>query len=126
MKKIILMLMILAAGFGFRAQAESVPQFPGGDEVLQKYLADKIQYPPQAAEMGIEGVVGVVFIVHADGTLSEPKISRMVDPDLEAEAIRVVMMMPNWIPAENNGKPVDAAVNLPIKFSLPSAEAEEE
>lgn len=55
----------------------------------------------------------------ADGTISSIKVTRMIDPDLEAEAIRLVREMPKWIPADNNGAPVDATANVVISFRLP-------
>lgn len=118
MKKL-LMTILLAGGISLAASADSTPSFPGGEAAVEQYLAENIKYPAPAAENGIEGVVTVEFTVKADGTIGQIKIVRMLDPDLEQEAIRVVKNMPAWTPAEEGGKPVDKTVTLPVKFSLP-------
>lgn len=102
------------------ASAADTPTFPGGQTAIDQYIATNLQYPPQARENGVEGVVGVLFIVQADGKIGNIKIKRMVDPDLESEAIRLVKKMPAWTPAERNGTPVDAPVELDIPFTLPT------
>lgn len=109
-----------AAGIALAAAADSTPAFPGGQEALEQYIAANIKYPKTAADNGIEGVVGVAFTVKSDGSIGTIKISRMVDPDLEQEAIRLVKNMPTWTPAEKGGVAVDETVTLPIKFTLPS------
>ena len=89
---------------------------------MRNYLTENIQYPPMAAEMGIEGVVTVEFMVKADGSIGNAKIVRVVDPDLEEEALRIVNSMPRWNPASMDGVPTDAWFSLPIKFILPTPE----
>lgn len=101
------------------AYAGPTPQFPGGDAALKKYLADNMKYPQTAKDNGIEGVVDVAFIVRADGSIGSIKIVRMVDPDLESEAIRLVKGMPAWTPADKNGQPVDADSRIEVVFVLP-------
>ena len=92
---------------------------------MMQYLADNVCYPEIAAEMGIEGVVTVEFTVKADGSIADAKIVRMVDPDLEEEALRLVNSMPRWTPASDNGTPTEARYSLPIKFRLPTPDSPE-
>lgn len=101
-------------------QLDVQPMFPGGEDALATYLTENIQYPASAAEMGIEGVVTVDFMVKSDGTIGEAKIVRMIDPDLEDEAVRVIKAMPKWNPGMKGGAAVDAWFRLPIKFRLPT------
>lgn len=108
------MLLISAGAF-----AASTPQYPGGDDALRQYLATNLKYPPTAITNGIEGTVDVAFTVKADGSIGAIKIVRMVDPDLESEAIRLVKNMPAWTPADNNGVPVDAQTQVQITFVIP-------
>ena len=121
MKRLIILSLALLVGFMMSVYAQtSQPSFPGGDEALMQYLADNVRYPEIAAEMGIEGVVTVEFTIKADGSIADAKIVRMVDPDLEEEALRLVNSMPRWTPASDNGTPADARYSLPIKFRLPT------
>ena len=109
--------MLLGATTAFSA---SQPEFPGGAEALDNYITSNMKYPASAKANGIEGVVDVAFVVKADGTIGSIKIVRMVDPDLEAEAIRLIKGMPNWLPADENGTPVDSQTQVGINFVLPS------
>ena len=121
MKRLVILSLALLVGFMMSVYAQtSQPSFPGGDEALMQYLADNVCYPEIAAEMGIEGVVTVEFTVKADGSIADAKIVRMVDPDLEEEALRLVNSMPRWTPASDNGTPTEARYSLPIKFRLPT------
>lgn len=98
--------------------AGETPSYPGGEEALQAYLSENMQYPAIARSNGIEGVVEVSFTVKADGSIGAIKISRMIDPELEAEAIRLVKKMPAWIPADKGGKAVDSQATVKIPFIL--------
>ena len=111
----------LAAGLLFTGMAYAgvSPEYPGGKDALNKYITTNLKYPDTAKANGIEGVVDVAFTVKADGTIGAIKIVRMVDPDLEQEAIRLVKGMPAWTPADQNGKPVDAQTQVQITFTLP-------
>lgn len=101
------------------AYAATPASFPGGQEQLDKYLAENVIYPVVAVENGIEGTVTIDFIVGKDGSISAVKVARPLDPDLEAEAIRIVKGMPKWTPAtDDSGQPVEAPVSLPVKFRL--------
>lgn len=117
MKKLMMSLLMLA-GVGFASSAADVPTFPGGEEALNKYISDNLKYPEAAKEMGVEGIVNVGFIVNIDGTIGSIKIIRMVDPDLEQEAIRLVKNMPAWTPADKDGAPVAAPAEVAVPFVL--------
>ena len=110
MKKIIALMMLAFSFIG--ANAAQTPTFPGGDSALQAYITENLQYPASAKDNGIEGVVSVTFTVKADGSIGNIKIKRMVDPDLEAEAIRLVKSMPKWTPAD--GGEAQAEVDIPF------------
>ena len=123
MKRLVILSIALFVGFLMSVYAQNeYPSFPGGEEALRNYLSENIEYPSVAAEMGIEGVVTVEFMVKADGSIGEAKIVRMVDPELEEEALRIVKSMPRWNPASKDGEPADAWFSLPIKFILPTSE----
>ena len=116
MKKTILVAAALATAI---AASASEPSFPGGTTALNEYLVANMQYPPSAERNGIEGVVTVECAIKPDGSIGTIKIVRMIDPDLEQEAIRLVKNMPAWTPAEQNGTAVEATVTIPVTFTLP-------
>ncbi len=97
---------------------EQMPQFPGGDAALIKYLGQNIAYPKIAQENGIEGVVIVGFVVGVDGSISDVKILRSLDPSCDKEAIRIVKALPRFIPAKQNGVSVAVRYTMPIAFRL--------
>lgn len=97
---------------------ETMPYFPGGRELLMKYLAANIKYPASAVKAKKQGRVIVTFIVQKDGSITHAKIARSIDPELDAEALRVVKGMPKWTPGTQLGKPVSVKYTLPVKFSL--------
>ncbi|MGV2541757.1 TonB family protein, partial [Bacillus pumilus] len=82
---------------------EQMPSFPGGNAALMKYLGDNIKYPVVAQENGVQGRVVVSFVVERDGSITDVKVVRSVDPSLDREAVRVVSTMPKWIPGKQNG-----------------------
>lgn len=94
------------------------PSFPGGDVALMKWMQQNVNYPDMAAEMGIQGMVYVKFVVNKDGSVSNPIIVKSVHDDLDAEAVRVVGKMPNWNPGEQAGKKVRVYYTIPINFVL--------
>ncbi|MCH5232055.1 MAG: energy transducer TonB [Muribaculaceae bacterium] len=100
------------------AKASDEPTFPGGDAALTKFINDNLHYPEVSKENGVEGVVTVGFLVMTDGTLKQIKIIKFVDPDLETEALRIVALMPAWIPAEKDGTPIEAPSKVLIPFIL--------
>lgn len=97
---------------------EVMPQFPGGNGELMRYLSANIKYPTIAAENGIEGRVVLKFVVSKDGSISNIQIVRSLDPSCDKEAVRVVKGMPKWIPGMQNGHPVAVYFTLPVLFKL--------
>ena len=97
---------------------EQMPSFPGGDAALMQYLSKNIKYPPLAEENGIQGRVICSFVVERDGSVSDIRIKRSVDPSLDKEAMRVVSAMPRWIPGRQNGQNVRVKYTLPVTFRL--------
>ena len=97
---------------------EVMPQFPGGQIAMLKYIMENIKYPEQAMKEGIQGRVAVRFIVEKDGSISDVKPILSVHPLLNKEAVRVVESMPKWTPGKHNGKPVRVRFNLPVMFKL--------
>ena len=97
---------------------EQQPQFPGGMGALNQWLGSNIKYPAMAAENGIEGRVIVQFVVERDGSITDVKVVRGVDPSLDKEASRVVRAMPRWIPGKQNGSAVRVKYNVPVAFRL--------
>lgn len=94
------------------------PSFPGGDVACMKWLRDNIKYPAKAIEKGIEGRAYVTFVVTKEGKITNAEVVRSSDPLLEAEALRAVRSMPDWIPAKRNGQNVDLQFTLPVMFRL--------
>ncbi len=99
---------------------EQMPQFPGGEAELLKYIASHIKYPTMAAENNIQGRVVVKFVVGKDGRVGDVVVVRGKDPDLDKEAVRVVKTLPNFIPGKMNGQAVSVWYTLPINFKLQS------
>jgi protein TonB len=97
---------------------EQMPQFPGGEAALMKFLQSHINYPPMAAENNVQGKVILQFVVEKDGRVGEVKIARSVDKDLDKEAIRVVKSLPKFTPGRQNGYPVRVWYTLPVNFKL--------
>ena len=105
---------------------EEMPEFPGGMGEAMKFLAKNIKYPISAQQAKIEGRVIVQFVVERDGSVSDVKVMRGVSPELDAEAIRVVSMMPKWIPGKQRGKAVAVKYTMPIMFRLQTPEPKKE
>ena len=97
---------------------EQMPQFPGGNAALFEYLSKHIKYPVIAEENGIEGRVIVTFVVERDGSITDVKVVKSVDPSLDKEAQRVVKSMPRWIPGKQNGSAVRVKYTVPVTFRL--------
>lgn len=97
---------------------EQMPSFPGGPSALMKYLSENIKYPVVAQENGVQGRVVVSFVVERDGSITDVKVVRSVDPSLDREATRVVKSMPKWIPGKQNGSAVRVKYNVPVSFKL--------
>ena len=97
---------------------EQMPQFPGGDEALLKYLSSHINYPPMAAENNVQGRVVVQFVVDKTGKVGEVTVVRSVDKELDREAVRVCKSLPKFVPGRQNGQPVSVWYTLPVTFKL--------
>jgi len=98
--------------------AEVMPQYPGGNSELMRFMKNNLKYPTIAAETGIEGRVVVKFVVDKNGAISDIQVLKGIDPSCDKEAVRVVKLMPNWIPGMQNGNPVSVYFNLPVFFKL--------
>lgn len=97
---------------------EQMPSFPGGDAELMKFLNTHIKYPVVAEENGIQGRVIATFVVERDGSITDVKVIKSVDPSLDKEAIRVLKSMPKWIPGKQNGSTVRVKYTVPVTFRL--------
>jgi len=97
---------------------EQMPSFPGGQSALMEYLHDHVKYPVVAQENGVQGRVVVSFIVERDGSITDVRVVRSVDPSLDREAARVVSSMPRWTPGKQNGSAVRVKYNVPVSFRL--------
>ena len=97
---------------------EDQPEFPGGMEALMKHLSKEIKYPKEAQDKGTQGRVIVQFVVRKDGSITDAKVMKPVDPLLDAEALRVVSEMPNWTPGKQRGEAVNVRFTLPVMFRL--------
>ena len=97
---------------------EKMPEFPGGVQELLGFLSKTIKYPAEAEKAGKQGRVIATFVVRKDGSISDARVVKSVDPLLDAEALRVINAMPAWIPGTQNGKPVNVKYTVPISFRL--------
>ena len=97
---------------------EQKPSFPGGDGALMEWLRKNIKYPAIAEENGVQGRVVVQFVVEKDGSITDVKVVKPIDPSLDKEATRVVKSMPHWIPGKQNGSAVRVRYTLPVTFRL--------
>lgn len=99
---------------------DKTPEFFRGDErsFLEKWVYTYLKYPQEALVMGVQGIVTVDFIVEADGSVTNVKVSKGVDPDLDKEAVRVISASPKWRPAIKNGEKVRVKYSLPVEFRL--------
>lgn len=98
---------------------EQMPEYPdGGMAGLMEYFKKNMRYPEAAKEAGMQGRVTVQFVVNKDGSISGAKVLRSVEPDFDAEAIRLVNAMPKWKPGMQGGKPVSVKFTVPVKFML--------
>lgn len=100
-------------------EVDQMPEFPGGQSALKKYLSDNIKYPALAAEYGKQGTAIIQFVVNADGSISDVEVARSAgDSSLDKEAIRVVKSMPKWNPGKKNGQNVKVRTKTNVAFRL--------
>ena len=97
---------------------EQMPSFPGGQAALFQWLSSNIKYPVVAEENGVQGRVIVTFVVERDGSITDVKVVKSVDPSLDKEAKRVISSMPKWIPGKQNGNAVRVKYTVPVTFRL--------
>ena len=98
---------------------ETMPEFPGGQQALFKYLSENVKYPVIAQENGIQGRVICQFVVNRDGSIVDVEVVRSGgDPSLDKEAIRVIKSMPKWKPGKQRGKAVRVKYTVPVNFKL--------
>ena len=97
---------------------EQMPSFPGGDRKLMDYLKENIRYPEALAESCVQGRVICTFVIEKDGSISDVKVVKSVDPLLDEEAVRVVSGMPKWIPGKQNGVTYRVKYVIPVTFRL--------
>lgn len=102
----------------YEDDVDTPPQFPGGEVALMKWINDNLRYPELAMKNGTMGRVIVSFIVEKDGSISDVKVARRVDEELDTEAVRLVKCMPKWLPGKVGGNAVRVAFNLPVSFKL--------
>lgn len=98
--------------------AEQMPEFPGGMKEMLKFLQENVKYPEDAMKNNVQGRVIVQFVIEKDGTPTEFKVLRSVDPDLDAEALRVLQTMPKWKPGMQRGEVVRVKFTVPVSFKL--------
>ena len=98
---------------------DQMPEFPGGEVALKKYIDAHIKYPANAAKNNIQGRVIVQFVVNKDGSVGKVKVVQSVDKDLDKEAVRVVKSLPKFTLGRQNGQAVSVWYTLPITFTLP-------
>lgn len=97
---------------------EQQPEFPGGHGALTQWIDDNLKYPVEAAMDGIEGRVIVQFIIRPTGKVVDAKVVRGIAPSLDKEALRLINIMPNWIPGRQKGKAVNVRYTTWITFKL--------
>jgi TonB family protein len=134
MKNYLLLLFVLIAPFALKAQTkvtlskdtttyyasniERQPTFPGGKDMFNKFVEKNLKYPATPRQNNIQGDVELSFIVNTDGTLSDIRVSQSLAEELDKEAIRILQLSPNWIPAKKDGKLINCAAKAAIIFKL--------
>ena len=98
---------------------EVMPQFPGGDEAMMKFIQENTVYPENAKKNGIGGKTFVSFTIEKDGSIVDVKVLRGCDKECDAEAVRVVKSMPKWKPGKVKGQPVRVHFMMPFVFKVP-------
>jgi TonB family protein len=99
-------------------EPEKLPVFPGGEKEMMKFLKENLKWPTECTGMGVQGRVIVRFIISETGEIICPKIQRSLHPAMDEEALRVINLMPNFVPASNNGIPIKMCYTLPVLFKF--------
>ncbi|MFB6257657.1 MAG: energy transducer TonB [Flavobacteriales bacterium] len=97
-------------------KVEQMPSFPGGEEKMQSFLADTLEYPEQAKEKGVEGVVHVAFTICKDGSIKNARVLKGIGNGCDRAALKAVKAMPKWEPGKQKGKKVLVRDNIPVRF----------
>ena len=103
---------------------EEMPEFPGGMQAMMQFIASNVKYPSIAQKNGVQGRVITQFTVGKDGSITDAKVLRSVDPYLDKEALRVISAMPKWKPGKQDGKAVATRFTVPVVFRLTGDEPE--
>lgn len=98
--------------------ADKAPTYPGGKIALDVFIENNIIYPEEALKQNEEGIVHVQFAINKNGSISDIQVVKSVSSLLDAEAIRLIKLMPEWLPAEKDGRPYRLRVELPISFQI--------
>ena len=114
----ILLSMLLVSNLFAQKDKITMPEYPGGQKALQKYLETNIVYPSDVRQLEITGEVVVEFYVERTGVITCINVVKSLHPDLDSEAKRVVRNMPNWHPARKNGILMRCKMTMPINFKL--------
>ncbi|QHV96557.1 TonB family protein [Spirosoma endbachense] len=94
------------------------PEFSGGMNKLGQYIQENLRYPKAAQAAGLAGRVFIRFLINKQGGIEKVQVLKGISPELDAEAVRLVASMPNWLPGKVDGQAVDCLYNLPINFSV--------
>ena len=97
---------------------EQMPEYPGGEDAMFKFLGDNLVYPKAAKKQGIQGKVWIGFIIDKEGGITNVEVLRGIGGGCDEEAVRVIKLMPKWIPGKQDGKPVNVKFRFPINFTL--------
>lgn len=97
---------------------EEMPEFPGGQNELNKFINKNLHYPEIAHKKGLQGNVIVQIIIDKDGSVTKPKIIRSVEPSLDNEALRIIGLMPKWKPGKQKEKVLKVRYTFPIQFKI--------
>lgn len=104
---------------------QDMPQFPGGQTAMLQFVSRNVKYPVEAQEAGAQGKVSCSLVINEQGKVTDVKVENGVHPALDAEAVRVLKMMPDWTPGRQNGKKVKVSLTIPVLFRMsPSVPAE--
>lgn len=98
--------------------AEIMPQFPGGEQEMYRFISENLKYPVPDQEMGIQGRVTIRFVVSKTGEIKDAEIQKGISPSCDKEALKVIKSMPRWIPGKQNGNPVAVYYTIPVVFKL--------
>lgn len=97
---------------------EQMPTYPGGEAAMMQFISSNVRYPSVAEENGVQGRVGLSFVIECDGSIGDVRVEKSVDPSLDKEAVRVIRSMPRWKAGTQNGKPVRVKYSTSVSFSL--------